>query len=377
VVRGYANSKLRWQVTAKTVWTGYNPFLFRGEAIGPGVVFDDDGQALINGIFAEQVQVNSQTKILYAYDSVSAYFLPRNTRLSLSSLVAADTQAPVKVTAGGLKYVESSRRTYLTDGVEIVQGSARIRPHVAADLDNVTNTVFIEDGFVMVVDDIVVSGNRMEILIDTSVSTIAGVTLLRTGRPTTNHALDPRERELRAETALLTADHMRFEQREEGYGIGVSGNVHARQGAKSFFGDSGTYDRETGALSLAGNVRVTLPDLRWLLLPERRKTMQNADMKKTVSLATTITCDRLEFDSEAQVLVLFGNVHVQQLDKEVRCSRLVYDDRSQKIRLSGNVRILKEGGDSLQAASVEVDLQEETYRATGQIQTEFKIRKAK
>jgi len=376
VVRGYENAKLRWQVSAKTVWTGYNPFLFRGEAVGPGVVFDDEGKALINEIFSGQVQVNSKTKILYAYDTVTAYFIPRKSLFSFQELEAAETQKPVKVTAGGLKYVEASKRTYLTDGVEIVQGNARIRPHVAADLDNTTNVVFIEDGFQMFLDDMVVSGNRMEIEIDRSVSTIQDVTLLRIGKVTTNADMDPRERSLREKTAVLTAKNMRFEQQGDAYLIAVSGNVKALHDGKEFFGDTGTYDTAKESMSLAGNVRVSLPDLNWLLLPERRKTMQNADIKETLGLGTSITCDSLQFDSGTQTLVLFGNVHVRQSDKDVRCTKLVYDDHSQTVVLSGNVTIIKEGQDSLVASLIVVDLKEETYKATGQIQTEFRVRKA-
>jgi lipopolysaccharide export system protein LptA len=376
VVRGYGESKLRWQVNAKTVWTGYNPFLFRGEAVGPGVIFDDDGVALVNEIFSGQVHVNSKTKILYAYDTVSAYFLPRKTQVSFQELEAAVSEDPVRVTAGGLKYVEASKHTYLTDGVEIIQGNAHIRPYIAAELDNNTNVVHIEEGFEMTVDDMVVSGNRMEIMIDTAVSMIDGVTLLRHARPTTDADMDPRERALREKRATLTADHMRFEQRDDIYLIDVSGNVVVSQDGKSLFGDRGSYTSEGDHISLEGGVRVVLPSLQWLLTPDRRRMLQNEDMKETMSLATTITCDTLYFDADTQTLSLLGNVHVRQVDKEVRCTKLVYDDHAQKIILSGNVTVLKNGEDSLVASSVVVDLAAETYRATGKIKTEFKMRKA-
>lgn len=374
VIRGYADNHLRWQVKAATVWTGYNPFLFRGESVGPGVVFDDQGEAIINDIMATQVQVNSKTKILYAYDTVSAYFVPR--KLGLSTEVLA-TEKPVKVTAGTLKYVESVKRTYLTDNVEIIQGTARIKPHVAAELDNNTNVVLIEDGFQMFLEDMVVSGNQMQIMIDTAVSDITGVHLVRPGKPTRNAEMDPRERELREKTATLTADHMRVEQQDETYRIAVSGNVEAKQSDKLFVGDAGTYDSASQSMSLEGNVRVELSGLQWLLTPDRRKNMKNADIQKTLGLATVITCDQLRFDSEAQVLVLLGNVTLRQADKDVRCTKIVYDDREQRVVLSGDVTVLKDGEDSLVASTIVVDLKEETYKAMGKIQTEFKIRKKK
>jgi lipopolysaccharide export system protein LptA len=377
VIRGYENAKLRWQVKAKTVWTGYNPFLFRGEEIGPGVVFDDHGEAIINDIFSGQVQVNSKTKILYAYDTVSAYFVPRNLGVGPSVLAANDTQKPVRVTAGGLKYIEAAKRTYLTDGVEIMQGKARILPHVSAELDNRTNTVLIADGFQMFLEDMVVSGNQMEIVIDDAISHIRGVTLVREGRPTTNQDMDPRERELRKKTSTLTADNMRVEQHDDTYRIAVSGNVIARQPGKVFIGESGTYDSANNRLSLSGHVRIELSDLQWLIAPERRKTMKNADIQKTLGLSTVITSDHLSFDSESQILVLMGNVHVQQEDKDVRCSKIVYDDREQRVVLSGDVTIVKDGEDALVASTIVVNLNEESYRATGKIQTEFKIKRAK
>lgn len=377
VVRGYENARLRWQVKAKTVWTGYNPFLFRGEEIGPGVVFDDQGEAIINDIFSGQVQVNSKTKILYAYDTVSAYFIPRKLGLLPSALEAGDTQKPVRVTAGGLKYIESAKRTYLTDTVEIIQGSARIVPHVAAELDNNTNIVLIEEGFQMFLEDMVVSGNHMEIVIDDAISHIQEVTLVRQGRPTTNTEMDSRERTLREKTTILTADNMRVEQNDETYHITVSGNVLVRQEGKSFSGDSGIYDSANDSLSLSGNVRMVLSDLHWLIVPERRKAMKNADIQKTLGLSTVITSDHLNFDPESQILVLLGNVHVKQEDKDVRCTKIVYDDREQRVILSGDVTIVKQGEDSLTASTLVVDLNDESYRAAGKIQTEFKIKRAK
>ena len=294
-----------------------------------------------------------------------------------SVLAANDTQEPVRVTAGGLKYIESAKRTYLTDKVEIIQGKARIVPHIAAELDNSTNIVLIADGFQMFLEDMVVSGNHMEIVIDDAISHIQGVTLVRHGRPTTNRDMDPRERELRETTATLTADNMRVEQDDDTYRIAVSGNVLVVQTGKVFSGESGTYDSATNSLSLSGEVRIELSDLQWLITPERRKTMKNADIQKTMGLSTVITSDHVSFDSESQILVLLGNVHVRQADKDVHCTKIVYDDREQRVVLSGDVTIVKEGEDSLVASSIVVDLNEESYKATGKIQTKFKIKRAK
>lgn len=374
-IRGYAQNKLRWYVQAKSVWTGYNPFLFRGEDVGPGMVFDDSGRVVIRDLFSKEVQVNAKTKILYAYDTVSAYFVPSPASGFSGDVFAHDTQGSVKVVAGSLKYVDAVKRTYLTDKVRIVQGDAAIVPHMSAEVDNTTNQMWIEDGFLMTFQDLTVSGNQMQLLIDEGMAHMTQVVLVRQGKPTSDSDLDPRERALRKKTATLTADKMRFRQEGTAYDVYVSGNVTLLHDDKSFVGDEGMYDSRTAQMRLFGNVQIRLSSLTWLLHPDRVNTLRNPDIKTSLGMQTVIVCDAVTFDAQTKQLVLTGHVRVKQLDKELRCDKVVYEDVSQKLILSGHVQVRREGTDSLTASEIVIDLSEESYWASGRIQTEFKIRK--
>lgn len=151
--------------------------------------------------------------------------------------------------------------------------------------------------------------------------------------------------------------------------ITIEGNVHVTGEAQQAFGDSGSYDIETGEVVLEGkNLKITTPTEK--ITAERRleyntneKVMKAHGGAKVTRGQDHLNADTLvaNFSEDAQGKLTLhkinatGHVVLRNLKETVKSDHAIYNVSTGKAVLNGSVRILQ-GSSWLEGAKAEVDL---------------------
>jgi len=377
-VTGYENGVLSWKVFADYIWTGRSKYLFRAEGVNHGILLDQDGEIVVDSLFADYLKVNTKSKTLTGFDNVSARFIKRKPELESHGLIAAEDEDSVTIKSDELRYYSVSKKTYLYNNVSIIQGEALIKPNKGVEVDNERNVAYIDGGFELSTDEFQVLADNMKIYIDDDYSIIRdNIQAKRLGQVTTNVDIDERERALREKDVTLTSDTMFYSNADDNDMVRVSGNIYIVQEGKELRADSGFYNRENDQYELVGQVLIHLDELSWLLTEETRSSFNNEDIVESIGKEMTISADKLSFNSETKKLRFIGNVSITQDDKLITCKDLMYDDLKQVITLQGNVRVVKDGEDKIETEFLELNLETEEFYASSGVTTEFKINKNK
>ena len=386
---GYKDGVLSWSVVSDYIWAGRSKYLFRAERILSGEIFDHDGQVVIDQIKSDNLRVNSKSKTLSAFNNVHARFKKREKRKKddFSSVVIATNQSStpedkdedlIKIKADELRYFSNSKRTYLYENVEIIQGEATIYPTKGVEVDNDKNIAFVDDPFRLISDEFRVTGNSMIIYIDDDYSLIkGGVQGVRLPTKVLDSDVDSREKELRSEMGTLSSDTMRYESVNNNTVIEASGNVRVVHGDKIMTATTARYNKQNKHYELEGTVRLISPSLEWLIDREKKKIFENPDINDAIAMGIDVTAQKLIFDASTKILTLLGDVLLVQKDKQLTCHKMVYDDALGVLTFLGDVNVIKDGQDEISCERLEVDIQNESFFAKKGVRSEFIVKKNK
>ena len=78
---------------------------------------------------------------------------------------------------------------------------------------------------------------------------------------------------------------------------------------------------------------------------------------------TTITCDRMEYDYDANFLAADGNVKVVQEKRTVTCQKAEYDEEREILTLVEDVRVEDEEGNWFECSRAIIDVENDTVEA--------------
>jgi lipopolysaccharide assembly outer membrane protein LptD (OstA) len=374
-VTGYKDGKLSWKIFSDYIWTGRSKYLFRAEKVNHGILLDNNGEIVVDSLFADYLKVNTKSKTLTGYDNVSARFLKRQ-KSSPNGLIAGDEEESVTIKSDELRYYSVSKKTYLYENVSITQGESIIHPRKGVEVDNDKNIAYIDGGFDMTSEEFEVFADKMKIFIDDDYSLIKdNIQATRLGKVTTNMALDERERELREKDVTLTCEDMFYSSADDNDEVRVTGNIRVVQDGKEIRSDVGFYNKANSHYELVGNVYIKIDDLLWILTSETKENFNNEDIQDSIKKTMEIYTDKLVFKSDTKELKFIGNVKIIQDDKEITCKQLTYNDSSQIIILEGFVRVIKDEEDRIETEYLELNLETEEFYAKSGVLTEFKINK--
>ncbi|NBV41175.1 hypothetical protein EBR96_00165 [bacterium] len=375
MLRGYDKDKLLWVIRIKRSWSVGNRFYFNLESLHDGYLYDNDGRIVVDRIRADQGEVNSQSKIVILKGNVGANLVVRDELPGNGLRAAGKNGRTITVKADELRYYGSSKRTFLSGKVELMQGTHRIVPNQGVEVDNDKNIAYISHGFTIYVDDMVVTGDEMIINMDDETSDVPGpIKGYRAGTPTSNPDLDPRERNLRKISSRLSADSMRFISKNGEDMVELNGNVEMSQPDKSVSANSATFDRVSDYMTFEGNVRIRANSLKWALDPRRKNQFKNEDIIKAIQQPILITGDKAVFEGGTRRGRVLGNVKIVQSDKTAICQKLELDDSENKIRMTGSVQVQRANNDTLKCNELEIDLTKEEFVAKNSITSEFRLK---
>lgn len=379
VITGYYNQHLSWTIQSDYIWAGQNKYFFTAEQVQNGSIFDSEGVLVADQIMARNVNVNTQSKSLFASGFISARFVKHERSVS-SDAVFAKEESPKEITikADNFRYFSENKKTYFYNNVVLTQGKAMIYTDNII-VDNDKNIAFIDQKFTMKYEEFVITGNQMMIYIDDDYSEILGqVSGFRDGKPTTNMHLDERERAMREKKTFLMADYLKYTSKpnDENF-IELRGNIHIFQDDKSLWGEEAFYDSQSDVFDIHNRVKFTAKDLNWAVKKKQKAGFRNADMKKSIDLSITAYGDQIVFDAKNKNLKIQGMVRILQADKNIECQTLELDDAKNQMLLTGKVRVMKNKTDQLKCERIRIDLNKESFFADSGIESVFKLKKNK
>jgi lipopolysaccharide export system protein LptA len=373
VIQGYENNHVSWIIRAKSIWAEGNKTAFKLNALTNGQLFDDKGDVVVRNMSAETGEVNTRSKTIFLKHVAAE--LGYRSPTAKTGLMAAETKArSVKIQADELRYFGTSKRTFLTGRVTIYQGSHKIVPSNGMEVDNANNIAYIKDGFTIYVDQLVITGNTMTILIDQELSEVPdGISGYRPASPTSDPELDSRENALRKLTTRFSAKTMQFSSKNGEDIITLDGEVVIRQADKSVQADRLVYDRASDVLTFDTNVVLRSDQLRWAL-SDRKKAIKNDDMRKGINQPIKILGNKAIFEGGTKRGRVLGNVQVYQESQKTFSQKLEMDDTEGTLRFTGSVSYEKANNDTLKCDELTIDMNKEEMVAKRSITTEFKLR---
>ncbi len=364
MITGYRDLVMSWKMEADHIWTGRNRFLFRGELVKNGSVYDSSGKLVIGEITASEVMVNSRTRTVTVSRGVLAALMRRS----------GENTDPIKIDAGELRYFEISSKAYLSNHVILHNKSAEA---VANDVtvDTETNIADINGAFQVTANEFLVKSDQMRIFIDDGAAELQhNVKGFRRGAIVLSRAMDERERILKSLDTTLRADYLRYQEVSGNKKVRIQGNIKLEQADKLLMGDTAHYDRNADEFIIEGNVKLTAANLNWAFRSGQLGTMGNKEIKEVVSNSLILIADKMLFyGGNKRSFRISGNITMIQPGKILTCQICEYDDQTQKMTFSGGVRVLKNNTEKLTANRLILDIKNETFSADDRIVGEFNI----
>lgn len=357
---GYQNGNISWRLEADYVWAGRSKYIFRADGVKDGILFDRNGDVSFQQLQSNKVRVNTKSKTVTAYGDVQAKFLKKN-----------DPGNFLFIGSQELRYFGTTKKTYLFKDVFLEQDGYTIRPKRNVEVDNDENIVYISDPFTMTSDEFRVTGNQMTMFIDDNTSEMLFIELTRVGKPTDNIELDERERDLRAEDMVLTADRMDYFNDDKSVLVTINGKVKMTHGDKKISADIGFYNKNENYYELRGDVSIESSSLEWLLTEDQRQ-FDNEDIAQSIYEPVTIKTDKLTFYADDRKLEMFGRVEIKQESTHIQARRLTLDDIAGELLLKGAVKIRK-GRDTMTCEEMLININNETFYAERKVLSEFFI----
>ena len=375
-IMGYENGKLNWQVTVNDAWAKKNRSMYYADSILSGVIYDSDGDVIIDSIEASKIKINTKINSITVTNGAKARFLHQE-KTEETGLIAADKDPdknPIIIKSDELRYYSNSERVYLKKGVELIKDSHTIKPIVGAEIDNETKVAYIDNGFHIESEEFFVSGNKMVIYIDDKYSILSGsLRFEQFASKNIDENLDEQEKSLREQNSVLYADEGEFYESDEGDQLYVTGNVKLTQADKDIAAYSANYNQSNDTMQLYKDVSISLQNLDWAIDKDLKRDLSNEDIKNSLNQETTITCDKLLFDGQKKETVLLGNIKIIQSDKIIYCDRLKLYDETSIVECFGNVKVIKDKKDNIKTDYLVIDLNKETFTAKHGVYSEYHL----
>jgi lipopolysaccharide assembly outer membrane protein LptD (OstA) len=197
-----------------------------------------------------------------------------------------------------------------------------------------------------------------------------GATLVRPGAPTPS-AHDRTAQTLAAQDTRITAARLAF--RWDANEAEADGSVVVTQPDKTARAARVVYSEPRGVLELSGSVEVEQRSGEWLVDSGVARPPAGAEGRKALKAPVHLWADRLVVRLRTRDMDADGHVKVEQEGRLAAGDRAVYTERDQTIIVSGNVRMREADGSWLRADRVVIAISEETFEATGNVETEFTV----
>jgi len=293
------------------------------------------------------------------------------TRLAQAEGRVVVAQGGGTLRAGRVRFALETQVTQASGGVTVARGDLEVQAPSLTH-DSRTDEVTAAGGVRLRQGGSTLTGERLAANLRARRAEVVGrVRLVRPGTPAQGG--DATADALAREETTITAERMRF--RWDTPEAEALGGVEVRQRDRIARAARGRYSEAEGRLVLEGDVVVDglTGDL---LLPEGERPADQ-ETRQTLATPARLTCDRLTLLLGPRDMEAEGRVRVTQGARQATGDRARYTHRDRRVVVTGNVHLQDEDGNRLRADRVVIALQEETFEALGNVQTEFKVRRGR
>lgn len=367
-IRGFDGEMLRWQAEIGYKWAGRSQYLFRGEVIREGIVYDDKGAVILAHIQANDLKVNSKSKSITAQGNIKLHLKGRDGRGAVLDVSSQNISQDVVIRADYAKYYDYSQRAFLEGDVCILQGSTGIYPSKRANYDNEKNLLFVEDGVEVRTENFIVSANELIIHLDDGRAylkgNVRGQRLQKSGEGVS--FADKREAQLSGKLSNFSCDELfYYANNNKQVEVELKGYVTVFQDDKRLSGGHGVFKRDDNTFLMTQGATFFATNLEWMLDPNRKSGFSNSEMNESVNATTNVTCHSFFFDATNGQLELKGDVEIKQEKLNVRTRALTYDDTTGILNLDEYVFVKRDGSDDLEAKGLRLNVYTEDIDIKG------------
>jgi len=173
--------------------------------------------------------------------------------------------------------------------------------------------------------------------------------------------------------AFVNADSMDLFADDE-KDVVISGDLRITQGKKASVADRAVYNKEKGKLTLSGKVHSIIDKGEALLKEDTARKLRTKEAKDLLAEKTLLDANKLVMYTENGNADAYGDVFVTQKGREAKAEKAAYSEDTEIITLTGNVFMKKEK-EWVKCQSVDVSVKNETFEASGEVESMFQIKK--
>ncbi len=365
VISGYDGQLRRFWIKAQTVWTAKSPYIFYAEDISNGILFDELGKKVVDGISAKKVKVNSKTHTFSAENGVMATLYGVN-----------DRQEPIVISCDQLRYYELNGRAYMQGNIVLKQGEMEIRPQGKVEFDRFTNVVTIEEGLMCHFPPFTLSATMMTLFLNDNKAVVSG-NIQGTRHPEVAKDLDERQAQLLSVPTSFSCRQLVYEASGNRQVVDLYTDVVISQKKRYLYGQHGHYNQQNGDFTMMGKAVFKSDSLTFLVDNKRKKAISHPDVVKGIGQPTTVTCQSFQFNTRTKTLVLYGNIILTQPHLALKSNQITYSDVDGTLDLSGYVDIRKgqKLTESVKTSQLTYNLYKENMKMKGNIDTIIELKK--
>ncbi|MCX5725894.1 MAG: hypothetical protein NT030_01700, partial [Candidatus Saganbacteria bacterium] len=154
----------------------------------------------------------------------------------------------------------------------------------------------------------------------------------------------------------------------------VVGNVSVSLPGKIAFSENAEFIRKEDVLTLHRGAKLVLEKGGSFIKEEDLAALRNPEAREALEEKTVLECKELKLFTKTSDALAEGDVSVTQKERSAKADRAEYLDPQKIIILTGNV-FMKKGKDWIRTEKVIVSVKDETFEASGRVETEFKLKK--
>jgi lipopolysaccharide assembly outer membrane protein LptD (OstA) len=255
------------------------------------------------------------------------------------------------------------------DEAGTVVAAGRMTLNIAAQ------TVQSRDGVRLRREGTTVSGDEMAADLKSHRAEVTGRAVLTRPGGAPAATQDRTARTLASQDTKITAERLRF--RWDANEAEAEGGVILTQPDKTARAERVTYSESRGVIELTGKVEIEQRSGEWLVDGGVVTKPRGGEGAKVLTAPVHLWADRLVIRTETKDMQADGRVKVEQDGRVATGDRAVYTERNRTIVVSGNVRLREADGSWLRADKVVIAIDDETFEASGNVETEFTVTRGK
>jgi len=313
---------------------------------------------------ADRVRYDARAQVLLAEGNVhltigtlvlrsSRLRLEQKTLLAFAEGSVSVRQSEFSLEAGRVRYDIRRRSARAEGGAVLAQGGVAVRAvQIAFELE--AQTVAASGGVVVTQGASTLTGVSLRANLKTREADVFGDAHLVRAAPAGAAASGSQD----TQDAAIRAAHLRIRWGAVNEAE-AEGSVIVRQGSIAARAQRARYSETAGRLVLEDEVVVA----------------QFGD--KEVTAGVTLTADQLVVLLRERDMEASGKVTVTQKGRTATGERGTYNEKEKRIILTGHVQMQDEEGNVIRADKVVIDLEAETFDASGDVETTFKVKRGK